>query len=767
MGKIETDDSAKPIASAVQATNLLSNRAIPAAIENFAREHGMWERACFAVVGDLNLKGSYGEGALLFLPDCLWAYDSAKRKEPECFRYVDLSEVKVRRMYGNALFQAIGPDGKRLNLLRFTYAAAGAAEAAALFVEEAAKDGSRPVLLEAVQASFERQRAFCPRCGRKLRKVGADCLNCESKTQTFGKFWVYVKDQLPTLISCLLLSVITTAMALVPPYVTRIMVDEVIPSGQMQRLMAVVLALLGVYVVQFSIGGVRSYFLRIAGARMVVNLRKDIYARAQYLPMRFFDKTSTGAVINRIHGDTLVLQQFILRITQEAVVRLFLMIGLIVIMFAMHWQLAILSLAPVPLVVAGGRMFGKKIAPRYRRIWRRSSAIFGLLADTVPGVRVIKAFTNENRAIEKFGRYCEEWYKEDRVAGKIASIFPNVMTFLVTCGSLVIWMVGGSRVMGGDDALTIGMLVAFVAYAAQFYEPVNFFATLSDGYQNALASTEKILDILEAEPEQDFGKGESMERIAGRIEFRNVTFSFDRSKKALSNVNIVIEPGDIVGIVGTTGSGKSTLINLIMRYYDDYEGEILIDGRDLKEIDMSFYREQIGYVQQEPLMFRDSIYNNIAYGAGKVHPESVLYAAEVANAHGFVAQLPDAYDTMLGERGTGLSGGEKQRISIARAVLKNPGILIFDEATAAVDSETEHLIQAAIERLIRGRTTLMIAHRLSTLRKANKIIVVDKGEVIEFGSPAQLLKQKGKYYKLVQIQSMAEEAEKQRAEENF
>ena len=300
-----------------------------------------------------------------------------------------------------------------------------------------------------------------------------------------------------------------------------------------------------------------------------------------------------------------------------------------------------------------------------------------------------------------------------------------------------------------------------------FYTPVNFFANLSDSYQNALASTEKVMDIINAEPEHDFGKDVKLEQMKGKIEFRNVNFSFDRSKKVLNDINFVIEPGDVVGIVGTTGSGKSTLINLLMRFYDDYEGEILVDDVNIRDIDMSYYRSQIGYVQQEPMMFRDTIFNNIAYSLPGAHPEQVINAADIANAHGFISRLPDAYDTMLGERGVGLSGGEKQRLSIARAVLKNPGVLIFDEATSAVDSETEKLIQDAIDRLIRGRTTLMIAHRLSTLRKANKIIVVDKGNIIEFGSPDELMALKGKYYKLIKIQSMSEQVAAEKAAENF
>jgi len=758
------ENPAKP--NLIGKQSLPCNRPLPAALKEAAG--GLLDEACFAVVSDLTLGGSYGEGALLFCREFVLAYDAAQRPEPVTFRYEDLHNVKVRRMYGNILFQAEAA-GKKETLLRFTYAVAEVAEAAARFIEEAREDGYRDSLLEGVRASFERLRAFCPKCGRKLRAMDAPCINCEGSGKAFKKFWVYIKPQLPALTGCLALSMITTVMALAPPYVTgKIMVDKVIPNRDTRGLLQAVLFLLGVYVVQYLIGGIRAYHLRMAGDRMVVDLKKDIYARAQYLPMRFFDKTSTGAVINRVNSDASVLQQFILRISQEAVVQVLLLIGLVVIMFAMDWRLSLLSLAPVPLVVFGGRLFGKRIAPKYRRIWRRGSAINSLLADTIPGVRVIKAFTNERRAIEKFGRYCEEWRREDRAAAKISAVFPNVMTFLVTCGSLVIWWVGGGQVINdATGALTIGTLVTFISYASQFYGPVNFLATLSDGYQNALASVEKILDILDAEPERDFGKGTVPKRLRGRIEFKNVSFSFDRSKKALSNINLVIEPGDTVGIVGTTGSGKSTLINLIMRYYDDYEGDILIDGQNLQDVDMEYYRSQIGYVQQEPLMFKDTIFNNIAYGAGDVHVEQVLSAAEVANAHGFIARLPDAYDTPLGERGTGLSGGEKQRVSIARAVLKNPGILIFDEATAAVDSETEHLIQEAIERLIRGRTTLMIAHRLSTLRRANKIIVVDKGEIIEFGPPQELLAQKGKYYKLVQIQSMAEQAESQREEENF
>lgn len=744
----------------------ISNQPIPRRFaESYSKELG--NAALFVVVGDLNLNGKYAQSMLAFTDKRVVAFDECLEGETYSLDYSEIDTAQVKRMYGNAIFKVKLKNGKKKNLLRFSYAAAEVADAAAVFINAVNSGEDVKEEFETVRSVYHKQRCFCPKCGRKLPNPEAECINCSGKSKVVSKFAKYIVPEKVSLLVCMVLSVLATGLSLVPPYITKIMVDDVIPNKNSAMLVKVLAALLSVYILQYVMNAFRSYKLRLAGDRITLNLKKDIYEKAQYLPLSFFDKISTGSVINRVNSDAGVIQSFIMKITQEAVVQAFTLVGLVVIMFGMNWKLALFSLIPVPIVVIVGRLFGKIIGPKYMRIWRRNSAISTVLANSIPGVRVIKAFTNEKKTIDKFARYCDEWYKEDKKVAVPAAVFPSVITFLVTCGSIVIWFLGGNMVISGSEEISLGLLVSFVSYASMFYNPINFFANMSDTYQNTLASAEKILDIIDAEPEHNFGQGNELERMEGKIEFKNVNFAFDRSKKVLSNINLTIEPGDIVGIVGTTGSGKSTLINLLMRYYDDYDGEILVDGVNIKDIDMDYYRRSIGYVQQEPLMFRDTIFNNIAFGSGTVHVEQVIHAAEVANAHGFISRLPDAYDTMLGERGVGLSGGERQRVSIARAVLKNPSILIFDEATAAVDSETEHLIQGAIENLISGRTTLMIAHRLSTLRKANKIVVVDKGEIIECGTPEELLRQKGKYYKLVEIQSMGEQLQKRKAEENF
>lgn len=729
------------------------------------------ETPYFYVVSDVMLDSRYGECFCLVTNKRLISYDPF-RKDKDSLLIFKISEIKkaeVKRMYGNAVFRVtIGDELFELN--KCSYSVTENFDSIAYYINELNDGKEEDMLVSMVYDEYIKRLLFCPKCGARLPYRNATCIKCADKKQIFRRLFVYCKPFILRLILGVAGLVFMTVINLVPPLLTKQLVDSTLVGlsgldsvgidAKLSELLSIVVTLFVLRIVHDFVGMLETNNLRFISESFIKNLKTELYSKSQYLPIKYYDKTSTGSVISRINGDTVTLNNFVMQVTQTAFTKLVELVAIIVVMVSMNPVLAILALLPVPIVVMSSKVFSKYIYPFYHRIWNRGSKLNSILADTIPGIKVVKAFTSEKKSIDNFEDKNCDHMKEVLKTVKVSSIYNFFNSIMIMSGTLVIWGLGGWMVLTGttffgSEVLTVGGLVAFINYMNQFYVPVQFFLGFNEVLMSSLSAAERVFEVLDAEDEEDRGKGNIPEDgIKGKIEFKNVSFSYEKGKKILNNVSFTIEPGETVGIVGSTGSGKSTVVNLILRYYDNYEGEVFIDDQNIRDIDLNYYRSNVGYVLQEPLLFKDTVFRNIAHTDHNVPVEDVVYAAQVANAHKFIRKLPDGYDTMLGERGVGLSGGERQRISIARAVLKDPSILILDEATAAVDTETERMIQEAIDRIINGRTTIMIAHRLSTLKKADKIIVVEEGKIAEVGSPEALMEAKGRFYKLVQIQSL-------------
>jgi ATP-binding cassette subfamily B protein len=420
-----------------------------------------------------------------------------------------------------------------------------------------------------------------------------------------------------------------------------------------------------------------------------------------------------------------------------------------------HCRLALLSLLPAPIVVVMSTKFMARTRKLYHWTWRRRSAVFSLLSNVIPGVRVVKAFAQEHREEERFVHRSAAYMNANISVARTFAGFNRSTGFVMALSSLIIWGYGGYLVIMHAPGATVGTLIAFMTLVARFYSPLQELTQLSRQIQQASTSAQRVFEVLDTQPDMaDAPDAPPMPRIQGKVEFKDVHFGYDERNQVLKGVSFTVQPGEMIGLVGASGAGKSTTINLLCRFYDVTGGAIEIDGIDLRDVQLHSLRSQIGIVLQEPFLFVGSVAENIAYGRPDATMEEIMQAAQAANAHEFIIRFPDGYDTMVGERGTRLSGGERQRISIARAILKDPRILIFDEATASVDTETEHKIREAIDRLVSGRTTFAIAHRFSTLKNADRLIVLEKGKVVEIGTHEELMAEEdGVFRKLCDMQS--------------
>ncbi|MDZ7290189.1 MAG: ABC transporter ATP-binding protein/permease [candidate division KSB1 bacterium] len=577
----------------------------------------------------------------------------------------------------------------------------------------------------------------------------------------------YLKPHKKTVAIGLLLATLLTGLQLLPPYLTRVLVDDIlrpVESGHITNawfwLWVVIGSLAAVWGIGEFISFVRLRIMALTGEKIATQLREDIYSHMQKLSLSFFGSRTTGSLITRVSSDTDRLWDFITFGIIEIVVSVLQIIGVAAALFLQDWSLAIFVLVPLPIMTAMFYWHSQKMQVLFLRIWRKWSAMTAVLSDVIPGIRVVKAFAQEQHEVRRFREKNEAVEAEAELLHRRWTRFwPTVVMLMHVC-SLIVWAVGAPRVLryaltAGAEGMPLGVFIAFTGYMWMFWSPVQHLGMMSRTINRVTTSASRVFEVLDTVP-TIVSKPEAihLEPLRGHVQFDNVTFTYDGVRNVLKGVSFEVQPGEMIGLVGPSGGGKTTLVNLICRFYDVKDGSVKIDGVDVRDIELSSLRRQIGVVLQEPYLFHGTIAENIAYGSHDTTLKDIINAAKAANAHEFICGLPDGYETIVGERGQTLSGGERQRISIARAILHNPRILILDEATSSVDTETEKKIQEALQRLVAGRTTFAIAHRLSTLSIADRLFVMEDGKLIEQGTHEELLaKPEGVYAKLHRTQA--------------
>jgi ABC-type multidrug transport system fused ATPase/permease subunit len=558
------------------------------------------------------------------------------------------------------------------------------------------------------------------------------------------------KGRVAATVGCAILSLLAS---LVFPKLTQFALDEIVARRRAELLPPVMLGLIGAFLLRDLFNALRILINNRLEQAVIFDLRRAVYARLQRLPVGWFDRRASGDLMTRIVEDVNAMERVLIDGLEQGSVAVLSVVGVAVILFWTQPTLALVAMTPIPVLAGGALWYTLTAHRRYRRQREAASALHALLMDNLQGIRQIKAFGREPHEDGRFAERADALRRATLGIMRAWAIYSPAMTYAGAVGfALVLW-VGGSFVIAGR--MTPGELVGFLFFLHMFYAPVGQLHALNQMLQSARAAGERVFDILDAAPEAEVHPGRKplREPVRGEVVFENVSFDYGEDKPALRNVSLHARPGEMIALVGPTGAGKSTLVNLLPAFYEPTSGRILIDGQDLREIALESLRAHISVVTQEPFLFNGTIRENILYGRLDATEAELRAASEAANCHEFISRLPQGYDTRVGERGIKLSVGEKQRVSIARALLKNAPILILDEATASVDTATERLIQEALERLLANRTSFVIAHRLSTIRRADQILVLRQGRIVERGTHEALLTLNGLYAKLARIQS--------------
>ncbi|HPP11265.1 MAG TPA: ABC transporter ATP-binding protein, partial [bacterium] len=563
----------------------------------------------------------------------------------------------------------------------------------------------------------------------------------------------YLAPRWPLVVVALFLSLSITGLSLVPPRLIGLVIDRAIVSKNLQSLMWLTFLLFLAYGLEHGLTGVKGWLLGKLGQTVIFELWQDVYHNLLRLSFDFYDANQTGNIMSRVTTDVGAVERVIVEGVDMLVVASLTLLGVTGILFFINWKLALITLIPIPLLLFVAWLATERMHRVYRDVRRKMGEVSALLQDSLSGIREIKSFAREDYELERLCVRSMDYLSSNLEAIKLWSFFSPTIMSLTSLGSFLVLLFGG-RIAILSGTLTPGQIVSFLFYVGPFYQPIQRLNWFNHMLQHARASSERIFELIDAVPRvKEREKPVVLPHpIRGEVVYREVHFSYENGREVLHGISLEARPGEIVALVGPTGAGKTTIVRLLPRFYDVDSGNILVDGVDIRELSLKQLRQSIGIVMQEPFLFNGTVLENIAYGKPGATMEEIVEAARLANAHQFISAFPEGYDQQIGERGIRLSVGEKQRIAIARALLKNPPILILDEATSSVDNQTEKLIQEAIEHLLQSRTSFVIAHRLSTVRHAHKILVVEHGQIVESGRHEELVAAGGLYARLYHSQ---------------
>ncbi|MGI6563064.1 MAG: ABC transporter ATP-binding protein [Clostridia bacterium] len=729
------------------------------------------EDVLFAAPSDLDYSGLFSENWLIITKEKLYilqgtSFSRKKKgksaeeestfnlKEVKEYPIGDIKSILINDMVSGGVLIAEMEDGTDVYLCRFT--ATRQKDFGILArIHSKLKNNEEIRLHEIMQ---EQTKNVCPKCGRYYPDPGRKvCPHCIDKRSIFIRILSYMKNYKLRAALLIVFMLLSATANIFRPYVNgNILFDEALAAdgryyGKIGQVILLIAAAQLIFLIFSIIQGRINAFL---ATNVVYDIKVNVFRAMQELSMRFFSSKETGSLLTRVNNDSSRLTYFFHDGMPYVVVNAFVMVGTLAVLFSMNVKLTFLILLPVPLVLYISKVIFPTLNTLHTKRYRTVRYLNALVNDTLTGFRVVKAFGKEKNEIDRFvranGRFTDSVINISTYA---STAFP-LMHLLISTGSLIVWGYGGYQVIQGN--LSFGSLVAFNMYLGMLYQPIQYMSDLVNWWSDTMTAGQRIFEIIDAVPDiYEIQNAYPMDKAKGHIELKNVSFSYEPNKPVIHNISLEIRPGETIGIVGKSGAGKSTLANLITRLYDVDEGQILIDGINIKEYKLDDLHSKIGMVMQDTFLFSGTIAENISYGRPDAHPEDIIQASIAAGAHDFIMKLPDKYDTLIGKEGQDLSGGERQRVSIARTILHNPDVLILDEATASVDTETEIKIQSALDRLIKNKTTLVIAHRLSTLRSADRILVIDNGRIVEIGTHDELIEKKGEFYNIMETQKKA------------